>query len=187
VLTVWDVTGFPEQPTTLCAIDLLDGNGSYKPWLQGFTDLMEFYHCMGFYDASNVRTAWEDFGAFALQGTQPIFFDFSSKPWAKTIFVTLAQNGLFRWPYLMSLWYEASVYRTSGEGAKKIADDFIASAFVFCLALRTEGTIWTKLVERFHKEFKIKGEKIKQEHDLASKQHRKRGASRYIRTARVLR
>ena len=183
VLTVWDVTGFPQVATTLCAIDLLDGGGSYRPWLTRFIELMNLYSCMGFYDATNVRTAWEDFDTFTLLPTQPIFFDYSSKPWARTIFVTLAQNGLFRWPYLMSLWYEASVYRTTGVGINKIADDFIASAFVFCLALRTYGTIWTQLTSMFHKEFKLKEEEIKDEHSLKTSV----GMRRYTRPQGVRR
>ena len=152
VVTVFDITGFPDRPTPLQALYILDGGGTYKPWLAKFKQLMVDYQCMGFYDATNLRSAWEDQGTFGLYPTQPVFFDANSKPWAKTIFVTLAQNKMFEWPYISALWYQASVYRSSGEGIKKLADDLLASIWVFCLALRIEGTIWTKLTDRFHRE-----------------------------------
>ena len=147
---VFDITGFPESKARLAAMYLLDGNGKYNAWLDCFTRLMTEYKSPGFYDATNVRTAWEDDGTFGMYPTTPVFFDYSSKPWAKTIFVTLAQHGLFEWPYIQALWYQASIYRSYGEGVKKLADDLLASMFVFCLALRIEGTIWTKLTDMFH-------------------------------------
>ena len=153
VVTVFDITGFPERPSVLVALDILDGGGTYKPWLKKFKQRMTEFQCMGFYDATSLRSAWEDEGTFALYPTQPVFFDASTKPWAKTIFVTLAQDKRFEWPYIMALWYQASIFKSHGEGIEKLADDLLASIWTFCLALRIEGTIWTKLTDRYHKEF----------------------------------
>ncbi len=42
-----------------------------------------------------------------------------------------------------------TIYRETGEGHLKLADDILAAFFVYCLALRVEGALWEKLSSRY--------------------------------------
>jgi hypothetical protein len=42
------------------------------------------------------------------------------------------------------------VYRETGEGHLPLPDDVLASIFVYCLALRTDGGLWDRLAECYH-------------------------------------
>jgi hypothetical protein len=60
------------------------------------------------------------------------------------------QDGQFAWPHLDTLWYQASVYKETGEGHLSLADDILAAIFVYAMALRIEGALWAKMENHFH-------------------------------------
>jgi len=153
IVTVFDVTDFLTKPARLVHFSMIWGNGSYKPWLEEFKRCMRHYQAQGFYDATNLGlTGFEDAGAFddGFYTTTPITFAANNKKWARSAFVLLAQDGQFAWPFIDALWYQAAIYRETGEGKNKLADDILASIFVYTLSLRIEGTFWDKLVDRYH-------------------------------------
>jgi hypothetical protein len=129
---------------------MIDGNGSYTPWLEAFRTCMTHYRAQGYYDATNINTAFEDSGIFAGYVTTPVTFAVLNKRWARSTFVYLAQDGMFAWPHIERLWHEAAVYRETGEGHLSLPDDVLASIFVYCLALRIDGGLWDRLAERYH-------------------------------------
>lgn len=166
VVTVFDVTGFPFEPLKMVAFHMLDGAGSYKPWLNTFKREMLYYRAPGYYDATNLGvTGAEDFGAFdggqiEVDGktynlnssfrTTPITFANNNKRWARSAFIMLLQDGMFAWPEIECLIYQASIYAESGPGVKKLADDILASIFVLGMAFRIDGVLWSKFLERYH-------------------------------------
>lgn len=150
VVTVFDITNFLVSPSRLAYFHMIDGNGSYTPWLEAFRTCMTHYRAQGYYDATNINTAFEDSGIFAGYVTTPVTFAVLNKRWARSTFVYLAQDGMFAWPHIERLWHEAAVYRETGEGHLSLPDDVLASMFVYCLALRIDGGLWDRLAERYH-------------------------------------
>jgi hypothetical protein len=65
VVTVFDITSFLARPSRLVYFQMIDGNGSYTPWLDMFRACMMHYRAQGYYDATNINTAFEDAGIFA--------------------------------------------------------------------------------------------------------------------------
>ena len=152
-MTVFDITNFFVEPSRLVYFQLIDGNGSYKPWLEAFRTCMVHYRGSGFYDSTNMNSMLEDTGIFDGMETTPLSFAVLNKRWARSMFVYLCQDGMFAWPHIERLWYEASIYREVGEGHLSLADDLLASIFIYCLALRVAGGLWDKISERYHFEF----------------------------------
>lgn len=171
VVIVLDVTDFLAKPSRVVYLELV-GDGTNKPWFNSFKYAMLKYRAKGYYDATNVGiTGYEDAGAFAdapivireangdlseVSGirttyrTTPVTFGgHNQKKWARTIFLTLAEDRQFGWPMLERLTHEAAVYKESGVDVKKIADDVLAALFVFSLALQGENALWDKFVERY--------------------------------------
>lgn len=169
VVTVWDITHFLEEPAKLVYFAMLDGQGDYKPWLGAFRYAMMAYRAPGFYDATN-QPGFDSAGAFnnsmsfehegkviqspAVFTTTEITLANLNKRMARTLFTLLAQDGQFAWPRIDALVHQAAKYAEFGPGVKKLPDDIIASIFIYCMALRVEGSLWDKVVERYYlKEF----------------------------------
>ncbi|KRT69437.1 MAG: hypothetical protein XU15_C0011G0119 [candidate division NC10 bacterium CSP1-5] len=145
-----DLTTFMVKPIPLVYFGMLDGDGTYDPWLSAFKQCMDDYAAMGYYDATNLGlTGFEDSGVFASYQTVPVTFAGNNKAWARSLFTLLAQDSHFAWPKLTALWYQGGVYREKGPGHDKLSDDVIASLFVYCLAVRYEGTLWSRVVDKF--------------------------------------
>jgi hypothetical protein len=150
VITVFDITDFMVVPSRLVHFEMVGGDGTYDPWLYAFTECMDHYRAQGYYDATNLNTALEDAGAFPGRITTPLSFAVNNKRWSRGMFQILAKDGMFEWPFIEPLWYQAAIYRERGEGKDKLADDILASLFIYCLALRVEGTLWDKVSKRYH-------------------------------------
>lgn len=153
VAMVFDITGFLERAHTikLAAFYWLDGAGSYKTFLRCMKHAMLRYHAAGYYDATNVQTAFEDLGredGFEGWPTTPCFFSgvAAVKKWAITIFVQLMQDRYFEWPYIRGLWHQARIFDPS---KRNLADDIIACILVLCHAFRLETIFWDRLVELY--------------------------------------
>ena len=73
-----------------------------------------------------------------------------NKRFARATTVLLMQAGQFAWPHLDALWYQASIYKETGEGHLSLADDILAAIFVYAMALRIEGALWAKMENHFH-------------------------------------
>lgn len=148
---VFDITDFLNEPIVLTAFYWFDGDGSYDKFIDTMKRAMLRYNAAGYYDATNVQTAFEDIRDAAFDGwpTTPVYFSGSVVPkrWSLTIINKLMSDKLFRWPYIKALWHQARVY---DQRSQKIPDDIIATLMVFGLALRTEDTLWTQLEERYH-------------------------------------
>jgi hypothetical protein len=147
---VFEVTDFLEKPCKMVAFYWFSGNGSYKKFVKVMKSAMMRYRAYGYYDATNVATALEDFqGSFEEWPTTPIFFSGTVGPkrWAIAIAVQLMQDGLFEWPYIKGMWYQARIFDAS---SRTQPDDVIATLLVFALSLRVEGVLWDALVNRYH-------------------------------------
>ena len=170
IVAVLDITNFLVEPSKLVAFAMLDGMGSYDVWIEQFKTWMLAYHATGYYDDTNTQGAFEAAGAFKRgywnqktgevdlydYETRPLTFAALNKRWARTIFVNLAGDGMFRWPYLESLWYQAAKYIEWGEGIRDIPDDIIAALFIYCLALRTDNGLWEKYAARYYQDYQSK-------------------------------
>jgi hypothetical protein len=144
---VFDVTDFLRKPMELAAFWWFDGLGTYDTFVKKFLNAMWKYQAAGYYDATNVQTAFEDLDErFSYAPTTPIFFSGTSGPkrWAVAIAVQLMSEGQFAWPRIKAFWHQARIFEYS---SRKKADDIIATLLVFALALRAEGTLWSKFVE----------------------------------------
>jgi hypothetical protein len=142
-----DVTDFLEKPMELTSFAWFDGEGTYRTFVKKLLGTMVRYQAAGYYDATNVQTAFEDLDErFNWAPTTPILFSGSSgvKRWAVAIFVQLATAGQFRWPRIKALWHQARIFEYA---SRKRADDVIATFLTFALALRHEGTLWSKFLE----------------------------------------
>ncbi len=166
VVTVWKITNFAKGPIELVYLNLIEGNGSYEPWLDVFRNCMLNYRARGYYDATNLNTAFEDAGAFNMRGlvargdggmadfdTTPITFAGLNKRWARTVFVMLAQDHMLRWPAIQDLLFQASVYKERGEGIGEQADDILAAFFAMTMALRIDGALWGEFIERYQMDY----------------------------------
>lgn len=147
---VFDITDFLKRPIELVALYWFDGNGSYKGFINTMQGAMLRYSAAGYYDATNVQTAFEDIrgGGFDGWPTTPVFFSgtIGPKRWALTIIVTLLADKMFKIPYIKGLWHQARVYDIS---SRRVPDDIIATLMVFGLAMRVEDTLWTQLEGRY--------------------------------------
>ena len=167
VVMVFDITDFLVNPNKLVFYAMLDGMGTLRPWLDCFRYAMLKYRSPGYYDATN-NPGFEESRAFsdealefeyqdkkykapALFVTTPITLAANNKRLARTLFTLLAQDGQFAWPHLDTLIHQAKKYAESGAGVKKLPDDSIACLFVFCMALRIEGSLWDKVVDRYYR------------------------------------
>ena len=163
IVTVWDVSNFAKEPINLVYFRMIDGGGKYTPWLDTFRLCMVKYSAVGYYDATNLNSAFEDSGAFEINGalgpgiglnyqytTTPVSFGGNNKKWARSIFILLAQANMLRWPTIPALSFQASIYRETGEGVRDLADDILASIFVLPMALRMDGALWFQFTDRFH-------------------------------------
>jgi len=149
-IMVFDVTQFLDDPMELAAFYWFDGQGTYDTFVKKFLNTMWKYQAAGYYDATNVQTAFEDLDErFSYAPTTPIFFSGTSGPkrWAVAIAVQLMSERQFRWPRIKSFWHQARIFEYA---SRKKADDIIATLLVFALALRTEGTLWSRFVEVYN-------------------------------------
>lgn len=140
---------FLERPMRMVAFYWFDGQGSYQTFIKLFKHAMYRYKAQGYYDATNVQTAMEDFDdALGEVPTTPIFFSgsVSVKRWAVSVMVMMMSDGLFEWPYIRGLWHQARIFDIS---SRKRADDIIATILVLMLAFRVEATLMDKIVERY--------------------------------------
>lgn len=165
VVLVLDVTHFLKEPAKLVYFSMLDGQGTYHAWLGAFKYAMLKYRAHGYYDATN-QPGFEAAGAFnssldftyfgqtykapSTFITYEVTFANLNKRFARTLFILLAQDGQFAWPRLEALIHQARIYREDGTDVKKLADDIIAALFVYCLALRMDGSLWDKVVQRYY-------------------------------------
>lgn len=146
---VIDVTNFLREPMELAAFYWFDGQGDYSAFVDKMKHAMTRYQARGFYDATNVQTAFEDLDeTFRYMDTTPVYFSghAGTKRWAITMLIRLMGDEQFLWPKLKCLRYQARIFKAS---SNKQADDVIATLLVFCLALRTENTFWNRLVEHY--------------------------------------
>jgi len=166
IVLVFDITDFLTRPARLVYFSMIDGMNEYKPWLSEFRNCMLTYSAKGYYDATNLQQAFESAGAFdggiVEDGkggfikvgrpfdTTPVTFAVNNKRWARGTFVMLMQDGQFEWPHLDTLWHQAAIYKETGEGHLKLADDILAAMFVYTLALRIEGALWEKMAKHYH-------------------------------------
>jgi len=170
---------FLESPCRMVALYWFDGRGSYKTFIDVVKRAMYRYRAQAYYDATNVQTAMEDFDdAFANLPTTPIYFSGSTMPkrWAVTVFVMMASDGLFEWPYIKGLWHQARIFEMS---SKRNADDIIATLLVLMLAFRVESTLYDKLVERYGWQPEEDGDVFSKEEDQYSETYV--GKDRYDR------
>lgn len=147
---VFDVTDFLVKPMELAAFWWFDGGGTYKTFVRKLLNAMMRYQAAGYYDATNVQTAFEDLDErFSMMPTTPIFFSGTSGPkrWAVAIAVQLMSEAQFRWPRIKAFWHQARIFEYA---SRKKADDIIATLLVFALALRTEGTLWSRFVDVYN-------------------------------------
>jgi len=143
----FDITEFLEKPMELVSFAWFDGQGTYDTFISKFLSTMMRYQAAGYYDATNVQTAFEDTDPrFSAAPTTPIYFSGSSgvKKWSVAIAVQLMSDGQFAWPRIKAFWHQARIFEYS---SRKNADDIIATLLVFALALRTEGTLWNQFTE----------------------------------------
>lgn len=166
IVLVFDITDFLTRPARLVYFSMIDGMNDYKPWLSAFRNCMLRYSAKGYYDATNLQQAFESAGAFdggiVEDGkggfikvgrpfdTTPVTFAVNNKRWARGTFVMLMQDSQFEWPHLDTLWHQAAIYKETGEGHLKLADDILAAMFVYALALRIEGALWEKMAKHYH-------------------------------------
>jgi len=146
---VFDITDFLRRPTKLVAFHWFSGEGRYDLFSKEFMRAMSRYRCHGFYDATNVQTAFEDLDqTFAGMPTQPIFFSgaVGKKNWALAVLTVLLGDGQFALPYIKGLWHQAMIYELGG---RKRADDLIATLMVFALALQFQGDLWDLFVRMY--------------------------------------
>lgn len=161
-LMVFDLSSFLERPVRLVAFFWLDGQNTYSTFIDKMRYLLLKYRCRAYYDAGNVQSAFEDLGGFQdIPFTQPIVFSGSAsvKKHAITVASILMQNGLFEWPYIKGLWYQARVYNPS---SRKIPDDIMTCLLVFARILSLEGTLWSRFTEFFQWDRETPGEGIKE-------------------------
>src|SRR3972149_1771901 len=70
-----DLASFMVKLIPLVYFGMLDGDGTYDPWLSAFKQCMDDYAAMGYYDATNLGlTGFEDSGVFASYQTVPVTF-----------------------------------------------------------------------------------------------------------------
>jgi hypothetical protein len=144
----WDVTEFPEKAARLVCLHVLRGGGKYDPWLSMMRELMVFYRATGVYDATGMGKAMGEWPEMQELPLYPVTLSASNKATARTHFLLFAGRGLFGWPYIKMLWYQARIYRESGPGTHKLADDILAGFFVSSFYLR--AAFWARLAELFH-------------------------------------
>lgn len=142
---------FLRRPIELVALYWIDGGGSYEPFIETMQRAMLRYQAAGYYDATNIQTAFEDIRDAAFDGwpTTPVFFSGGKAPkrWALAIVTKLMSDALFRWPYIKALWHQARIYDVT---SRRVPDDLIATLLVFGLALRVENALWDKLAKKYH-------------------------------------
>jgi hypothetical protein len=146
---VLDVTDFLEKPIEVAAMWWADGEGSYKTFVDWMKAGMLLYRAPGYYDAQNVQTALEDLaGGFENWPTTPVYLagQARGKSWGLTVLTQLMDDGMFAWPYIKALWYQARIYDPKSQ---KKADDIIATLLTFAMALQVEGALWDKLAARY--------------------------------------
>ena len=148
VCGVWDVTQFPEGPAQLVCLHVLAGGGKYDPWITMMQELMITYQCNGVYDATGMGKAFGEWPELQELPLYPVTLSGGNKSTARTMFLLLVGHGLFGWPYIKMLWYQAQIYRESGPGTHKLADDILAGLFVSSFYLR--AAFWSRLSELFH-------------------------------------
>ena len=147
VTGAWDTTDFPSTPAKLVALNLLDGNGKYSPWVESMKFLMLTYESIGAYDATGMGKAFSEWPDIEDYPLYPVTLSGNNKGTAKTMFLLMAGRGMFAWPRLQVLWHQAKAYREDGPGANKIPDDVIAGMFVSAFYLRYD--FWNALSKIF--------------------------------------
>ena len=180
VVIVLDASNFPSEPAAITAFHWIDGNGKYGPWKSYMKEMMDFYDCIGAYDATGTQGSFaesEDFRDYILW---PITLAGGQKALGKTMFKMFCSDGLFAWPYLEGLWYQARIYREFGAGVKKLADDIISTLFVGSLMLRS--MFYSELPTRYKTESEQTEEMRKAiEDDMLAAALVHRGDLRYTR------
>jgi hypothetical protein len=147
VVGVLDITAFPEGPAQFVAYRMIDGGGKYKPWITEMQRLLLKYRAFGCFDATGTGRAFSEWPELEPFHMHQVSLSGGNKGTAKTMFVLLAGEGLFAWPFIKSLWHQASAYRESGPGIHKIPDDVLAALFVASFYLRIR--FYEKLSARF--------------------------------------
>ena len=149
-IMVFDVTDWLDVPTKMVAFYWFDGQGTYRTFTDRFKKALRKYRAYGYYDATNIQTAMEDFGdAFGrMPNTTPVFFSGlgGQLKWCVGAATLMMQDGLFQWPYIKGMWYQAGVFDS---GKKHIPKDIISCLLVFFQALRHEGAMYDKMMERY--------------------------------------
>ena len=136
---VWDMTDFPNTPARLWAFRIFSGGGMYTPWMDEMERLMRKYMAViGTYDATGMGKAFAEWPALQDLFLHGVSLSGGNKHTARTMFVLFSGAGLFAWPYLTTLWRQASAYREEGVGLHKIPDDVLAGMFVSSFYLRYE-------------------------------------------------
>jgi hypothetical protein len=151
-LMVFDITDFPDA-IQLAAFSWIGSAESYDLFTNKMTYLMTKYRCVGYYDAGNVSTAFEDVGPFAdIPFTEDVYFSgrAGKKQWSLAVCVLLMQHGAFRWPFIKGMWHQARVFDIT---SKKKPDDILMCLLIFAYVLGMEGTLWSKFTKRFKWEF----------------------------------
>ena len=144
----WDVTEFPEKAARLVCLHILRGEGRYDPWLSMMRELMMTYKATGVYDATGMGKAMGEWPDLQDMPLYPVTLASGNKATSRTMFLLFAGRGLFGWPYIKMLWYQAQIYREAGPGTHKLADDILAGLFVSSFYLR--AAFWARLAELFH-------------------------------------
>lgn len=184
-IMVFDITDFLERPHPLVAFAWMDGGNTYKTWTDKFRYYIMKYHAIGYYDAGNVQSALEDVGPFRelKDVTDAIYF--SGKPgtkrWALAVMQILISRGVFAWPKIKALWYQAKIYRTD---SKKIPDDIMATLLLFAMVMGKEGTLWNRFIEVYRADYdEAKDTRVVEEQGFSPKEELEQPApaSRYAR------
>lgn len=176
-----DITGFPDQPATLVAMYMIDGNGKYRPWIESMIHLMLKYQpLMAAYDATGmgkIFSEWPDMEKYPLY---PVTLTGNHKMESRTLFQLFIGDQLFAWPYLRVLWHQAGAYRETGPSLNKIPDDLIAGLFVASFYMRFQ--FWNALSRLYNwRKTKNTKEKIRDEH----RERRSRYQTSRARYARI--
>lgn len=137
VTGVADLTFFPQKPIRLVALNMIDGGGKWSPWANDMLRLMDKYQATaGAYDATSAQSILTEFPLSNYPNILPVSMAGNNKAIARTFFILVAGAGLFAWPYIEPLWYQARKYREKGKGAQRLPDDIIASLFILSWYVR---------------------------------------------------
>jgi hypothetical protein len=148
VVGAWDVTAFPESPARLVCLHVLRGEGLYDPWISSMIETMLYYSAVAVYDSTGMGKAMSEWPDLQNMPLYPVTLSGNNKATARTMFLLFAGRGLFAWPYIKMLWYQARTYRESGPGTNKLPDDILSCMFISSFYMR--AAFWSQLAELFH-------------------------------------